>query len=288
MTSEVWQPLPARLAGRGGGLREGVPAALRAPLRDWIHTQALGYDSLVERVRRRLGLVQADGDARPAAHWLAYATRDRDLIVIADAVLGLPPRVSVSGSGVLARAEAAARAASLQQLLDDVRSVYTVREDGAGLERRAGARATKAYEVAVREAAVKPDAGSAAVHLREAWTAAHALAPDPARAYSEAVKAVESAAHAVLEPNNARATLGTMIGQVRSNPQAFRIALEGRSGPGDVGGVTAMLALLWDGQTSRHGSREQTRPETLDQARMAVYLAVTLVEWFASGAVGRA
>ena len=110
------------------------------------------------------------------------------------------------------------------------------------LERRAGARATKAYEMAAQAAAGKPDAGSAVRHLREAWSAAYSLKADPVRAYSEAVKAVQSAAHAVVEPNNARATLGTMIGQMRGNPQAFHLGLGGRSGKrGEVGGMTAML-----------------------------------------------
>jgi hypothetical protein len=159
--------------------------------------------------------------------------------------------------------------------------------DGSGLERRAGVVAGTAYAKAAR-AAAKPDAGSAAGHLRAAWKAAHALKPDPVVAYGEAIKAVESAAHAVVEPNNGRATLGTMIGQLRGNPQAFKIALAGRSGAGDVGTVTAMLALLWDGQTSRHGGKDPTRSETLEEAEMAVHLAVTLVEWFVSGSVRRA
>lgn len=32
----------------------------------------------------------------------------------------------------------------------------------------------------------------------------HALKPDPEKAYSHAIKAVESAAHAIVEPSNAK------------------------------------------------------------------------------------
>jgi hypothetical protein len=48
-----------------------------------------------------------------------------------------------------------------------------------------------------------------------------------------------------------------------------------------------MMKLLWQGQTSRHGAQTATRAETLEEVRMAVHLAVTLVQWFATGAVLR-
>jgi hypothetical protein len=287
MTSEVWQPLSARLVGRGD-LREGVPAVLREPLRRWIYRQALGNARMVERVLRRLDLGPEEGSEVPAAQWLAHESRTRDLIDIADAILSFPPReVSGISADLIIRVEAQSRAAELQDLLDDVRSVYTVRKDGSCLERRASAAATRAFEAAIRGAAGKPDAGSAAGHLRAAWAAVHSLRPEPGRGYGEAVKAVEAAAHVVVEPNNARATLGTMIGQLRDNPRAFRVALSGPPGRDGVTVVSAMMGLLWDGQTSRHGGKEPTHPETLDEARMAVSLAVTLVEWFVFGAIGR-
>jgi len=291
MTSEVWQPLSVRLARRES-LREGIPVALREPLRDWIWAEALRNGSVVPRVQRRLGLSQCSGEGgeETAAHdWLARHTRDRDLLDIADAMLALAPRPDgrVPVSDMFTQLDVQRRKRLLQELLDDVRSIYMVKADGSGLERRAGVIATRAYSEVARAAAAKPDAGSAARHLRDAWIAAHALKPDPVTAYSEAIKAVESAAHAILDPGNSRATLGTMIRQLRDTPQAFGIALAGRSGPGDVSAVTAMMALLCDGQTSRHGGREPTRPETLEAAQMAVHLAVALVEWCTSGAVRR-
>jgi hypothetical protein len=286
MTSEVWQPLSVRLAG-GGGLREGVPAVLRQPLRDWIQSQAYRQDSVVERIQVRLGLARSVGgeDETAPHHWLAYETSDRRLLDIVDALLSFPPR-GVIASGVLARSLILSRKRSLQELLDDARSVYTVSADGRGLERRAGAVATEASVMAAQMAEGKPDAGSAAGHLRAAWATAYALEPDPVRAYSEAVKAVEAAAHAVADPGNPKATLGSMIRAVRDRPRAFSVALGGQSASA-LESVAAMMALLWEGQTSRHGGKAPTRPETAEEARMAVLLAVTLVEWFVSGAVRR-
>ncbi|MFB6560302.1 hypothetical protein ACFCYH_15695 [Streptomyces sp. NPDC056400] len=49
-----------------------------------------------------------------------------------------------------------------------------------------------------------------------------------------------------------------------------------------------MMTLLWEGRTSRHGARDRTRDETHETARMAVHPAAILVQWFASGALGKA
>lgn len=103
----------------------------------------------------------------------------------------------------------------------------------------------------------------------------------------DAIRAVESAAHATIEPNNAKATLGTMLGQFRNAPHVYRIAIPGPDGSGSITPLTAMMELLWTGQTSRHGGQTPTRPETFQEAQMAVHLAATLVQWFTSGAVTR-
>lgn len=71
------------------------------------------------------------------------------------------------------------------------------------------------------DAAAMPAAGSAADHLATAWQAAYARSPDPVRAYSEAIKAAEAAAHAVIEANNVKATLGTMLGEIRNARRKF-------------------------------------------------------------------
>ncbi|MBC2906778.1 hypothetical protein H4N64_35705 [Streptomyces sp. PSKA01] len=135
--------------------------------------------------------------------------------------------------------------------------------------------------------AEQPDRGSASGHLRRAYTAAYALHPEPGRAYSEAIKAVECAAHATVEPNNTKATLGTMLTQLRQHPGQWVVALPGTTGVEGENVVYAMASLLWKGQTSRHGAQQPTREETADEARMAVDLATSLVRWFADGAVRR-
>jgi hypothetical protein len=45
-----------------------------------------------------------------------------------------------------------------------------------------------------------------------------------------------------------------------------------------------MMWMLWQGQTSRHGGLGPTRAETPDEARAAVHLAASLVQFGVSGA----
>ena len=172
-------------------------------------------------------------------------------------------------------------------MLDDARSVLRVQSGGRGLERRSDAAAEAALIEAVRSAEGAAAAGSAAEQLRTAWGCVYALHPDPVKGYALAIKAVESAAHAVVEPRDAKSTMGKMLGRLRAQPDRFSLAIAGPDGTGDVSPLIRCMELLWEGQSSRHGSSTPTRDETLEEATMAVHLAVTLVQWFTSGAVRR-
>jgi len=90
--------------------------------------------------------------------------------------------------------------------------------------------------------------------IKTAWGCLHALRPDPPKAYAHAVRAVESAAHAIIEPGNANATMGTMLGQNARQPRPLQTRYPRPNGTGDIAPVTAMMKLLWQGQT-RHGSQ---------------------------------
>jgi hypothetical protein len=255
----------------------------------------------VERVVLRLNLaadgVQAEhGKPRTIGHLrdLAAKVPVGLLFDVVDAMLELfdtdpDQRWKETHNDYQIKQERERRAAMLESLalhLDNAFSVYRVREDGHGLERRSNVMVTGALKEAIA-AGSKPEAGSAAMHLRRSWDAVHALHPQPGVAYSEAVKAVEASAHAVLEPSNSRATLGTMLRALRENPQRFSLAIPGPDGQGDIMPLISNLKLLWEGQTSRHGSQSPTREETVQEAAIAVSIAILLVDWFASGAIRR-
>jgi hypothetical protein len=131
--------------------------------------------------------------------------------------------------------------------------------------------------------AVSQSAPDAACHLGSAWRHAFGRNPDPGRAYSEAIKAVEAAAIPVVSPNNPKATLGTVIGQLRSTPQKWQVVLArdvtlpGGNQKAPIEVLTNLAALLWVNQTDRHAP---VQPIQQAQAEMAVHLALTLVQIF--------
>ncbi|MGW3328551.1 hypothetical protein [Streptomyces virginiae] len=127
----------------------------------------------------------------------------------------------------------------------------------------------------------------AAPDRRRARPAAYGRSPDPVRAYSESIKAVEAAAHAVIQPNNAKATLGTMLGEIKNARHKFTTVLSTPAGSDPIAPAEATMRALWEGQTSRHGAQHATVPETLEVARAGVHLAAALVQWCLSGAVTR-
>lgn len=292
--SEDWQPLSVRESGRPSGLREGVPDGLARPLRGWIEVVCSWLPSeVVERLGVLLDLdLDSFWTAGPLTQRLAAAPTNDKLLEVADAVLNslsthVPLYARPRKSLITSKDKHEVRE-MLQQLLDDARSVYQVREDHTGLERRVDPAAAELVAQAAVAAQAKADSGSASKQLREASDAVRAMQPNAPLAYSLAIKAVESAAHAVIEPNNKKATLGTMLRVLETNVDAFEVEILAKDGgEGRITPVTGMMRMLWDGQTSRHGSKQPAREETRGEAEMAVQLASVLVLWFSAGSIRR-
>jgi len=274
VTIRLWRPLRAREAGKPvSRITSDSPSeGLEKQLRSWIEESL--YPEDVERIALRLNIPEAFDDSA-ALYDESYIHAD-DLYEVIDAILDL--QASGASHFVTQRK-------TLQQFLDDSLSAFTLSLDGRGLENRADPIATVALTDSITAANARGDAGSADEHLATAWAHAYAIYPDPVKAYSESIKAVEAAAHAIVEPNNTKATMGTMLGHMRSHPTDFLLMLPS---PGvTIDAVITMMAALWAGQTSRHASQNPTRPETVEEARAAVHLAVTLVRWFSTGIVRR-
>ena len=169
------------------------------------------------------------------------------------------------------------RGEMLKTLLSNANSAYDVNATWSGLTLRVTPE-VKAQVQAVVDAAV----GSSGDHLRDAWNEAYGRAADPVKSYSESIKAVESAFAPIISPNNTKATLGTIIRDVRVKPSRWKFAI-GDGAPGGVDTVLGMMQTLWDGQTSRHGGVATTRTETPAEARAAVHLSATLVQFAVGG-----
>ncbi|MGB7447574.1 MAG: hypothetical protein WA892_00440 [Ornithinimicrobium sp.] len=256
-----WRP------GRGAQQRaleaayEDVPPHLAQPLWNWINN---GFWYHIERltpvaIRMRETL---PADPNPAMQELLRRC-DEDSAFMLDLVEAM---LELYGwdSG---------RGTDLRELLVDANSAYTVREDYRGLELRTVPEVKEQVQETVNLAA-----GSAGDHLRNAWNEAYGRHPDPTKAYSEAIKAVESAMAPVVSPMNVKATLGTILKDVERKPSKWEFSIaDGRADGVDT--VLQMMQMLWDGQTSRHGGVAPTRAETPSEAQAAVHLAATLVQF---------
>ncbi|MEU8242073.1 hypothetical protein AB0C07_27790 [Actinoplanes missouriensis] len=310
-TSELWQPLSARQNGNEQWC-EKVSPALATELREWLFRAGRDIErSDLERVPVRLGL-RVDWEPEPydeetdppsfrdrrtrVAYSLANAVPDRVLLDLVDAFLDLLPGRSPAPKAAdpvrlrLAAAMSAMKTdhrKNLRRHLDDARLIYVISKDGRRLVRRLDPGSELAIKDACNALDQMPASGSAADFLRSAWTALSTLHPDAPRAYSDAIKAVEAAAHSVVQPNNTKATLGTMLGELRRLPDRFTANVGQPGTSAGIEAVIAMMDVLWKGQTSRHGGQRPTVLETPDQARAAVHLAGTLVTWFATGIVKR-
>jgi hypothetical protein len=261
-------------------LHEGVPGHLEALLRGWVYKALEGGEA--ERVALRLEIrIDYEVAQNSGALFLARSTQACELLDVIDAILALGGPWPKNPKIVPDMRE------GLMTLLREGSSVWRVNDDFTGLIRRVDATVAAAAAETESAASARHTAGSAASQLAAAWDAAYRLHPDPPAAYRDAIRAVESAAHAIIEPNNRRATLGTMLRQLVGRPQRYALAIPGPDGTGSIDPLIGMIKLLWEGQTSRHGAQTTTRSETLEEARMAVHLAVTLVQWFTTDAVRR-
>ena len=187
------------------------------------------------------------------------------LLDVIDATLHLPRRIAPSDLTML------------RDTLEHGNSIWTVSVDGKALVRRVDAMAD---QTATQVISTKD---SASVEVAEAWRAAYSRQPNPSDAWDHSIKAVEHVLQPVVSPNNVKATLGTIIRDLRDGKHKHRFVLPGKDATHDVDRLLAMLELLWP-NPDRHGGSAQ-RPPTLEEAQAVVHLAVTVVQWVRAGAL---
>ncbi len=168
----------------------------------------------------------------------------------------------------------------LRQVLALAGSGWTVSAAGDGLEQVVD----KTVRKAAQEAIDKAEA-SAGQHLKLAWAATHGRNRNPTLAHAEMIRAVESAARPVLTPNDLKATLGTLVGQLNSQASLYTSA--GASAANDgVSGLVSIMQMLWQQQTDRHGANP-TIPTTQERVEFLLPVAAALVHAFSTGALRR-
>ena len=112
-------------------------------------------------------------------------------------------------------------------------------------------------------------------YLKSAWHKAWGRNPDASGAHQDAVSATEAAYAPIVSPDNDRATLGTIIGNIRAKPPKYQVRLQTKTAEKDVCRIVDMMELLWESQR-RHGTDDRSR-ETVEEARDAVAIATSLV-----------
>lgn len=267
----VWVPRGVDPATREV-LVEGVPAYLKPALMDWIKPQVTRYDSfgstyLVPEVFRDYDVV-----ARPAT---SFWTRARGS-EWPSFLWNLPAESLLDFVDWLVHKSGTDVRAQLASLLTDASSAWAIgkRNGNWGLVQRV----PDGVKAAAEEASAHGTAGSL---LAEAWAACFGRGPNPEEAYEKAIKAVEEAAASTVSPKNSRATLGTMIRDMRAQAD-WKLDLPGAARDVPV----AMMEALWTGQESRHGGNGYRLP-TQAESEAAVLLAVPLVQWFETRAISR-
>jgi hypothetical protein len=251
---------------------EDVPLHLRQPLWNWISS---GFQSIYGEIdEERIQQVAIDLRIH-----MPSTLPQQQLKVFLDACNGDEAFMLDLVEAILERyGWDNRRALTLQNLLTSANSAYRVKESWDALEERV----TPGVKELVQEV-IDASGGSAGDHLTNAWNEAYGRKPDPVKAYSEAIKAVEAALAQRVSPQNGKQTLGTMIRDISAKPSKWKFII----GEGAIDGVDTMLHMmrtLWAGQTSRHGSSTPTRAETPEESRAAVHLAATLVQFGNSGA----
>lgn len=171
--------------------------------------------------------------------------------------------------------------ADLDELLSNAGSVWRVgrRLGAAGLERRVPT------AVQVASDAVIASTSTAGELLSEAWHAAFGMNPDPEKAYSKAIKAVEEAAKPRVSPKDSVATLGKMVSAMRDQKD-WALPLQDDEKNPSSDSVVKMMRSLHSGQQQRHGGNGD-RAATQEEAEAALFLAVPLVQFFHSGLAAR-
>ena len=264
---DPWVPLGRRLAGLGPDTTayDGIPSYLRDALDNWVHdcypddTYLMSQLGGSLKFRLRLDEVPNPTDL----------TEDQ-LLDLIDALLAWDLRPHHW------------QFARLEELLTVGGAGWRINASGDGLERRVETTVTAALTQTVLSAG-----NEAADHLKFAWAAAYGRNPDPDKAYDESVLAVEAVACPLVAPTNMRATLGSIIGDLRNQAARWELAIGDTTGqPAPPDRLIEMLQLLWQGQ-SRHAGAPNSRRQDQTEAEAAVHLAATLVQWLNSNVLRR-
>ncbi|GAA3821165.1 hypothetical protein GCM10022226_46800 [Sphaerisporangium flaviroseum] len=266
---------------------EGTPDFLLKPLRVWL-VHAVTLRDLID-LKRSLELRLWRNDIFQMGGVTGTAIMDvllegEELFEAVDAALDLHNWLLASDVEPDSHQWWVWMARDLMMILDEAHSEWEVNHLVNGLVRRVDPTAAQAVAAVVKDASA-----DASAHLSKAWDKAYGFRPDPGDAYSEAVKAVEAAVIPVTIPRSGKPTLGTALKHLEDTESQWSLVIDDKTGqPTPARVVIGLIDLLWHGQRNRHAGGPTTKPISQETAEAAVHAAVTLVQWFTSGAIRKA
>jgi hypothetical protein len=147
----------------------------------------------------------------------------------------------------------------------------------ATLEERVNETAQNAYSNIVSEAT-----NQSGDFLKKAWSAAFGRNPNASEAYNNAIKAMEASAWPIVTPNNNSATLGHIIGELRTHPEKWYTALRELEENLGVQVIRQSMQVVWEGHSDRHGTG---KPVDISQeaAEQSVFTAINVCAHFNRG-----
>jgi hypothetical protein len=256
-----WKPLSVRTGERvEEGPYEGVPLHLNAHVIEWVDSALRRGGYIDEPVLRAILLrlqVFTSTDDRPSVKLL---TLKSELEGNSRLILDTVDMLLVLGRG---------NAEQLRTTLRLAGSIWTIAEDNRSLQRR-----VSEAEAASKASAVSPN-DLVSDELNKAWAAAFGLHPDSSDAWDHAIKAIEAILTGLVVPAQAKATLGHVVGEIKSDPSRWTMDLTSNGPVGDGETLLNVLQLVW-ANPDRHGNPSSRTP-TQDEAEKIVKIAVMVV-----------
>lgn len=281
MSDKRWRPLSVRedpeRAARFDGPHPGVPEWLRVSLLEWVFgviSSVPLYGGVPEvrsgplrAIERNLQVSPIDGAPELEERLVGDSEFFLDVLDF-----------------LCARAAKPEQRVALDAVLTEGGSVWHV--VGSLNRPRLERRVDEATEQVARDLMARE--GRPHERLAHAWNAVYGRNPDPSKGYAEAVKAVEAAACRLVLPNDDSATLGRVLGEMKSDPSRWTCIMQSLDGnEKQVERAIAMARLLWGSHRDRHDTGDETTPAnvSLEEAEAAVHLAIPLVQWFTQGVI---
>ncbi|MDO5099797.1 MAG: hypothetical protein Q4D85_13740 [Corynebacterium sp.] len=168
---------------------------------------------------------------------------------------------------------------SLSAILDSFEHEYTVHPTERRLIQRLDKTTLEGYSSATTPEDESSD------HLNVAWNAVYSRNPDYSKAWEYATKAVEAALRPIVAPNDSKATLGKLIGQISSTPNQWTISIAKRDLAGkEISPIDLFISTLRivNYSPDRHGG-SNAEAVTKDHAILVLHQATAIVNWLRAG-----